>query len=105
MNTKRTIPPIVALLPFLLFIGAVFLVVKWIFSGKKNTETMPETTPASAETESRRKEAETSAFRHIPAEIPVKPTIVSIHGLALIFWTEISGGYSWQLILSKSTGD
>jgi hypothetical protein len=30
---------------------------------------------------------------------------VKAAGLALIFWTEISGGYSWQLILSKSTGD
>ena len=74
MNTKRTIPPIVALLPFLLFIGAVFLVVKWIFSGKKNTETIPETTPVSTETESRRKETETPAFRHSPAEILAKPS-------------------------------
>jgi hypothetical protein len=74
VNTKRTIPLIVALLPLLLIVGAVFLVVKWIFSGKKNTETIPETTPANTETENRRKEAETPAFRHIPAEIPAKPS-------------------------------
>ena len=80
MNRKRTIPLIVALLPLLLIIGAVFLVVKWIFSGKKNTETIPEATPANAETENRRKEAETPpinpAFRPSPAEIPA---IIPIH--------------------------
>jgi hypothetical protein len=57
-------------------------VVKWIFPAKKDTETKPETTPASAETESRRKEAETAlktpAFRPIQAEIPVKPAAAPV---------------------------
>jgi hypothetical protein len=80
MNTKRTIPLIVALLPLLLIVGAVFLVVKWIFPAKKDTETKPETAPVNTGTGSHGKEAETAlktpAFRQIPGGIPVQPAVV-----------------------------
>ena len=86
MNPKQTIPliatlapvaPVIApVIPALLIGGAVFFVLKCLLSDN-DTEKKPETAPANAEADNRRKEAETAlktpAFRPIPAEILVKP--------------------------------
>jgi len=58
-----------------------FLALKELFFGE-DTEKKTETMPVNTETESSRKEAEStvnfSAFQKIPAEIPSKPAIVPI---------------------------
>jgi type IV secretory pathway VirB10-like protein len=75
MNPKQTAPLIAKLAtiaPPLLFGVAIYYGLKWLFPDEDEKK-KSETTPASAETESRRKEAETGAFRPIPAENPVKP--------------------------------
>jgi hypothetical protein len=83
MNAKQTIPlvatlapALVAALPLLVMVGAVGLVIYGL-SSDDDTEKKPEKTPADAEAERCRKEAETASktpiFRPIPAEIPVKP--------------------------------
>lgn len=59
-------------MPVLVIIGLGFALVNWLLSDD-DTEKKPETTPANTEAENRRKEAEISAFRQIPPEIPVKP--------------------------------
>ena len=80
MNTKQTIPllaagsTLAASAPVLLIGGVVIVALVWLLSDDKK----PESTPANAEMEFRRKEAETAVFRPIPAEIPVKPTTVPI---------------------------
>jgi len=92
MNPKQTIPliatlapvaPVIApVIPALLVGGAVFLVLKCLLSDN-DTEKKPETVPANAETENRRKEAETAlktpAFRPIPTGILVKPAAVPVY--------------------------
>ncbi len=80
MNEKQTIPVIATLAPLVLPVAigcGIFFALKWLLSDedKKNK---PETTPANAETESRRKVAEIAAFRKIPAEISVKPVAVPV---------------------------
>src|SRR5208282_1311326 len=87
MNAKQTAPLIVTLpaiaaaAPPLIIGGAIglgiVLVVKWLLSDDDKEKKL-ETAPANAETEFRRKEAETAAFRHIPAEIPAKPAVVPV---------------------------
>ena len=87
MNAKQTaplvttLPAIAAAAPPLIIGGAIglgiVLLLKWLLSDD-DTEKKPETAPAKTETESRRKEAETTAFRPIPAEIPVKPAAVPV---------------------------
>lgn len=81
MNEKKKIPPIAALIPFLLIIGMVFLAIKSLFSGQKNTGKKQEMTPANAEAERHRKETEIAVFRTIPAEIPVNLAAVPIHSV------------------------
>ena len=84
MNAKQTIPlvttlatAIPAILPPLLIGGAIFFALKWLLSDD-DKEKKPETVPVNAEAELRRKEAETNAFRRIPAEIHVKPANVPV---------------------------
>ena len=88
MNAKQTAPLIVTLpaiaaaAPPLIIGGAIglgiVLVVKWLLSDDDKEKKL-ETAPANTETEFRRKEAETAAFRHIPAEILVKPAAVPVY--------------------------
>jgi hypothetical protein len=89
MNPKQTIPliatlapvaPVIApVIPALLVGGVVFLVLKCLLSDN-DTEKKPETAPANAETENRRKEAEISAFRQIPVKLAAAPvpTVISL---------------------------
>ena len=84
MNPKQTAPllatlapALVTAAPILLIGGAVFLVLHCLLSGDAK-EKKPETVPADAEAERRRKVAETAAFRPIPPEIPVKPAAVPV---------------------------
>ena len=91
MNAKQTAPLIVTLpaiaaaVPPLIIGSAIGCVIyfglKWLLSDD-DKEKKPEIAPANAETEFRRKEAETTlktpVFRHIPAEIPVMPAAVPI---------------------------
>jgi hypothetical protein len=81
MNAKQTVPLIATLAPLALPVAigcGIFLVLKCLFPDE-DKENKPTTPPADAEAERRRKEAETAAFRSIPAEIPAKPAIVPIH--------------------------
>jgi hypothetical protein len=103
MNEKKKIPPIAALIPFLLIIGAVYLVVKfvvWIFSVNKSVNKLPETVPTNAETENRRKDAETTAFRTIPAEIPAKPVANSIPSVTTPFNPPFSAPFAPKVSVS-----
>lgn len=77
MNSKQIMPVIVKIAPPVLFGVAIYYGLKWLFSAD-DTEKKPETAPANTGTERRRKEMETTAFRTIPAEIPVKPAAVHI---------------------------
>lgn len=78
MNPKQAIPAIAKIAPPLLLGAVIFLAIKELLSDD-DTEKKSEITPADIKTENPRKEAKTTVFRHIPAEIPVKPTIVPIH--------------------------
>jgi hypothetical protein len=94
MNAKQTAPLIVTLpaiaaaAPPLIIGGAIglgiVLVVKWLLSDDDKEKKL-ETAPANAETEFRRKEAETAASRHISAEIPVKPAAIPIPSAPRVF--------------------
>jgi hypothetical protein len=78
MNAKQTVPLIATLAPLaplLLIGGGIFLLLKCL-SSTEDKEKKSETAPADTETEIRRKVAETTAFRQIPAEISVKPAAV-----------------------------
>jgi hypothetical protein len=55
----------------------IVLLVKWLLSDDDKKKKL-ETVPANAETEFRRKEAETAVFRPIPAEIPAKPAAAPV---------------------------
>ncbi len=72
MNTNQKFPGTGSPFPALVIIGLGFALIKSLFSGD-DTEEMSENTDAEAPR--RRKEAETPAFRHIPAEIPVRPAV------------------------------
>jgi len=81
MNAKQTVPLIATLAPLaplLLIGGGIFLLLKCL-SSTEDKEKKSKTAPADTKTEIRRKVAETTAFRSIPAEIPAKPAIVPIH--------------------------
>src|SRR5208282_4625150 len=78
MNTNQKFPGNGSPVPVLVIIGLGFALVNWLLSDD-DTEKKPETAPADAIAERRRKEAETPAFRPSPAEIPAKPAIVPIH--------------------------
>jgi hypothetical protein len=82
MNAKQTVPLIATLAPAIATVapviiigGAIFFTLKWIFS---DDEKKPETVPANSEAEIQRKDTESTAFRHIPAEIPVKSVSVPV---------------------------
>jgi len=77
MNAKQIIPVIAKIAPPALFGVAIYYGLKWLFS-TDDTEKKPETAPASTGTERRRKDAETTAFRPIPAETPAKPAAVHV---------------------------
>jgi hypothetical protein len=83
MNAKQTAPLIVTLpalaelaaaAPPLIIVGAIgvggYFLLKWLCSD--DTEKKPEIVPVDTEAEFRRKEAETTVFRQIPADIPAK---------------------------------
>ena len=88
MNTNQTTPLITMptpattnIAPPLLILGVIGFGIFWVlkrFLPDEDKEKKPEAVPANAETESRRKVAETTAFRQIPAEISVKPAAVPV---------------------------
>jgi hypothetical protein len=100
MNPKQTVPliatlapaapAIVPFIPVLLVGGAIFLVLKCLFSDDEKTK--PETMQTNAENQ--RKETETTQkipmFRTIPAEIPAKPAIVSVPSAQKPFIPQVS---------------
>ncbi len=75
MNTNQKFPGNGSPVPILLICGLAFAALQWLFSAE-DKEKKPGTAPANTETEGRRKVAETTAFRQIPAEISVKPVAV-----------------------------
>ena len=87
MNAKQTaplvatLPAIAAAAPPLIIGGAIglgiVLLVKWLLSDDDKEKKL-ETAPTEAEAERRRKEVETTAFRPIPAEIPIKPAAIPV---------------------------
>jgi hypothetical protein len=82
MNTNQKFPGNGSPVPVLVIIGLGFALVNWLLSDD-DTEKKSETAPANAETENRRKKAETPPKNHVfrlsPAQIPVEPDIIPIH--------------------------
>jgi len=77
MNAKQIIPVIAKIAPPVLFGVAIYYGLKWLFSAD-DTEKKPETATANTGMERSRKETETTAFRPIPAKIPVKPAAAPV---------------------------
>ena len=77
MNPKQIIPVIVKIAPPAIIGVAIYLALKELFS-TEDTEIKSKTAPTNTEAEKRRKEAETTVFRPIPAEIPAKPAVVAV---------------------------